>query len=577
MFWDQANSYIEKMLTDNVIEALHGVPLAIEQAGAYLQFNPSLTTTVLQKFLTKLSSPCTQADILANIPKRSLWFYEKHRSVIDTFSLLKAALARNNTDAINILLISSFLAQGEIPLSFLTQPVTGGGWSSTAGRTRATYEELQEKPSEALIWLRVITADDSICYKALETLEQFCCIKRRLARDESKYIGYSMHNVIRYWCQETLNSEERAEWTIMAAFQLSQSLQLDNVSLFSHQNYSRHVGHVNRVLFDPEYTSLVRYPDGPYWWQAFVTACVWARFYQRQRRFDLARRIVEAIILYEKSAYDSQWPSQRESLETLHLQAAILWEEGDFSNAIQHYKDLLQACETHLGHFDELTTKTLQELMNVQDRSKRYQRDWQNASCIVEPDRPPHREEHISSGGEILSLQHFLLRYSDPTILELTLLEAAESGNEAEVRFLLEKGADIMWRDNSRRTALHMAANSGHEAIVQLLLEKGAEINATNSFGCTALHMAVNSGHEAIVQLLLENGAEINAKHSSGRTALYMAVVSGHEAMVQLLLENGAQINAISNTRRTALHAAVGSRHEAIVRLLLEKGADISS
>jgi hypothetical protein len=118
MFWGRTNRYIEKKLTDNVIEALHGVPLAIEQAGAYLQFNPSLTTTVLQKFLTELSSPHTQAKILANIPKKSLWFYEKHRSVIETFSLLKAALARNNTDAINILNISSFLAQGEIPLIF---------------------------------------------------------------------------------------------------------------------------------------------------------------------------------------------------------------------------------------------------------------------------------------------------------------------------------------------------------------------------------------------------------------------------------------------------------------------------
>jgi hypothetical protein len=90
---------------------------------------------------------------------------------------------------------------------------------------------------------------------------------------------------------------------------------------------------------DPKYESLVGYPDGPYWWQGFVTACVWARFYQRQRRFDLARHMVEMVILYEKNAYDSQWPSQRASLETLHLQATIFWEEEDFSNAIQRYKD----------------------------------------------------------------------------------------------------------------------------------------------------------------------------------------------------------------------------------------------
>lgn len=82
--------------------------------------------------------------------------------------------------------------------------------------------------------------------------------------------------------------------------------------------------------------------------------------------------MVDVIILYEESAYDGQWPSQRESLETLHLQAKILWEDGDFSNAIQRYKVLLQACESHLGHFDDLTTKALEELRNVQDRSKRH-------------------------------------------------------------------------------------------------------------------------------------------------------------------------------------------------------------
>jgi len=144
---------------------------------------------------------------------------------------------------------------------------------------------LQETPSEPLVWLRRITADESVYYKALETLEQSAVSNVAWPQMSLHIFGYSMHNVIRHWCQETLNLEKQAEWTIIAAFQLSRYLQLDNVSVFSHQNYSRHVGHVNKVLLDPKYASLVRYPDGPYWWQAFVTACVWARFYQRQRRF----------------------------------------------------------------------------------------------------------------------------------------------------------------------------------------------------------------------------------------------------------------------------------------------------
>lgn len=114
IFWDWTNIFIEKRLPDQVIKTLHGVLLAIEQAGAYLHFSPSLTTRVLKTLFEKLSSPNTQADILAKIPKRSIWYYEKHRSVIDTFSLLKTSLARNNGDALNILRISASLAQGEI-------------------------------------------------------------------------------------------------------------------------------------------------------------------------------------------------------------------------------------------------------------------------------------------------------------------------------------------------------------------------------------------------------------------------------------------------------------------------------
>jgi len=141
--------------------------------------------------------------------------------------------------------------------------------------------------------------------------------------------------------------------------------------------------------------------------------------------------MVEVIILYEKSAYDSQWPSQRESLETLHLQATILWEKGDFSNAIQRYRDLLQACETHLGHFERFKQPR-------PCRSSGMFKIDRNDICVIckwrlvlwSQDRPPYRKEgYISSTGETTDLQRFLLRYSDPTVAVLPLHEAASNGH----------------------------------------------------------------------------------------------------------------------------------------------------
>jgi ankyrin repeat protein len=572
---------VEKKLTDEVIEALHGVPLAIEQASAYLHFHPSLTTSVLKSFLAKLSSPSMQADILAKIPKRSIWFYEKHRSVIHTFSLLKASVARNNGDALNILLISAFLAQGEIPLLFLTQAATSDSLSPMMARMLATYNKLQVPPSEALIWLQRISTDETIYYRALETLEQFCCIKRRLAPSNSTYISYSIHNAIRNWCQITLNLEEQAEWTVLAAFQLSQCLQLDNVFVFSHQIYSRHVGHVNSVILDHKYDNLVRYADGLYWWQGFMIACVWARFYQRQRRFDLASGLVKVIIDYEK-AYDNKWPSQRESLKTLHLQATIFWEEGDFSKAIECYINLLQQCETHLGHFDNMTATISQELKIVQYRSKRQQQDWQMASCITEPDRPLHREEereddYTSSGRETFGLQRFMQRYTDPTVAGFTLYEGASTGDEVQVLSVLKKGANIEAKDINGQTALVAATLAGHKNMVQMLLEKGANIEAKGRNGQTALVAAALEGYKDIVQMLLEKGAKIEAKDIDGLTALIAATLPGRKDIVQSLLEKGANIEAKDNAGLTALITATLRGHKDIVKTLLEKGADINA
>jgi hypothetical protein len=48
----------------------------------------------------------------------------------------------------------------------------------------------------------------------------------------------------------------------------------------------------------------------------------------------------------------------------------------------------------------------------------------------------------------------------------------------------------------------YWAVQSGHEAVVQLLLEKGANVEAKSNNGWMALHEAANEGHEAVVKLL---------------------------------------------------------------------------
>ncbi|KAH0536570.1 hypothetical protein FGG08_006578, partial [Glutinoglossum americanum] len=113
---------------------------------------------------------------------------------------------------------------------------------------------------------------------------------------------------------------------------------------------------------------------------------------------------------------------------------------------------------------------------------------------------------------------------------QISLHEAACSGDEAAARLLLEMGVDVATKDKSGWTALHWAAERGHEAVVQLLLEKGADVAAKDEPGLTALHLAAWMGREAVAQLLLEKGADVAAKDESGWTALHLAAWMGREA-----------------------------------------------
>jgi ankyrin repeat protein len=65
--------------------------------------------------------------------------------------------------------------------------------------------------------------------------------------------------------------------------------------------------------------------------------------------------------------------------------------------------------------------------------------------------------------------------------------------------------ADVESKSRDGRTPLSWAAESGHEAAVKLLLEKGADVESKDDVGQTPLLWARN---EAVVKLLLEKGTE---------------------------------------------------------------------
>lgn len=101
------------------------------------------------------------------------------------------------------------------------------------------------------------------------------------------------------------------------------------------------------------------------------------------------------------------------------------------------------------------------------------------------------------------------------------LNEAAEFGQIAAVRLLLERGAQVDQRGEAGRTALIDGA--AHPDVVRTLIAARANVNLQDIGGVTALMVAAGRNVPGSVELLLKSGADTTLKNSEGRTALDIA------------------------------------------------------
>lgn len=188
---------------------------------------------------------------------------------------------------------------------------------------------------------------------------------------------------------------------------------------------------------------------------------------------------------------------------------------------------------------------------------------------------------NVNARDERLDTVHFLLHLRADTEMvwqgNTALMHAANGGQQAVSRLLLEHGANVAAADSDGTTALMRAALGGHLAVVQLLLDHGADVKATEIDGTTALMHSALAGHEAVVKLLLKNGASVLRAEEDGTTALMGAALGGHTAVAKLLLEHGADVLAAEDDGMTPLMGAALDGHAAVTQLLLEYRADVAA
>ena len=170
----------------------------------------------------------------------------------------------------------------------------------------------------------------------------------------------------------------------------------------------------------------------------------------------------------------------------------------------------------------------------------------------------------------------------EPGLFYPVLLNAADQGDLASVKLLLDAGANINLRSNYDFSALSVAVSSGHLSVVALLLARGGE--ATGLFHAdeprwaftlltTALTLADSAPPPSLkmVRMLLEAGVDPNQPNGYGQTPLMLAAQGGKLPIVKALLDAGADPARDGGVGLFAVDMADAEGHEAISKLLRRK------
>ena len=153
---------------------------------------------------------------------------------------------------------------------------------------------------------------------------------------------------------------------------------------------------------------------------------------------------------------------------------------------------------------------------------------------------------------------------------ELALLEAAKTGHDEAVQFLLKLGGNIDYCNKEGRTALMLASEEGCEQVVQTLVSAGSNVNIQDNNGYTSLMLACDTNSYTIVNYLLQAGANPDIQNDACDTAIIIACQNIHADIVELLLQFNADPLITCRNEDTAFTVATHQNSIEIVEMLLE-------
>jgi tetratricopeptide (TPR) repeat protein len=351
----------DKKAADALADELGDLPLALEQAGAYIE------TTCIS---------LTEYQELFQSRRKELWDDESHplddrKSVATTWSLAMEHVSHESPDAADLLNLCAFLAPDDIPLELL------------CGGTEHLPEPL------------AATATDKLAMnRAIKALRQYSLIA---TSGES----LSVHRLVQAVVRDRLCQDDRKGWTETVVHLLSSAFPFDSDEVRTWHQCSRLLPHALAAAAHAETRKVA-----PKVTQRILNQ---TGLYLRGRaEFAEAKVLFERALSLAEEAYDPDHPNVAIRVNNL---GGVLQDLGDLQGAKERYERALKIDEKAYGP-DHPTVATdvnnlggvLQDLDDLQGAKEHYERALKIDEKAYGPDHPEVATDVSNLGGVLQAL-----------------------------------------------------------------------------------------------------------------------------------------------------------------------------
>lgn len=163
---------------------------------------------------------------------------------------------------------------------------------------------------------------------------------------------------------------------------------------------------------------------------------------------------------------------------------------------------------------------------------------------------------------------------------ETPLTRVAASGKAEQAKLLIERGADVLARNQDDYQPFDLAVERYNLEVALVLLDHWVATAATPAArDGAALVLAAAKGEAAAVNALLDGGAAVDAMAPSGYTALAVAARWGRKEVLTALLARGAAPDLSTRSRydSTPLMEASRDGRVEVATLLIGAGAKVDT